>query len=187
MLYTWNTVVGYSNDPDCKKNFLKETRRFLQTIGGHLIEYPLIDLHANKGGIAVSGEIYAKWKIADGKCIEAWMEQSVTRAIGEVLFCARISEYKIEKKGIVRIEKMGMNVYFDPYVTAGQMADKLRGLVNGKGFHLRSTVINPDGSASWNMAYGEDTEIEPNELAQKLGPEFIKEGEPITGTQMGMF
>jgi len=30
------------------------------------------------------------------------------------------------------------------------------------------------------MAYGEDFEIEPDDLAKKLGPEFVKEGEPIT-------
>jgi hypothetical protein len=108
------------------------------------------------------------------------MEQSVMRPPEEVLFCVRISEYKIDEKGIVRIGRMGINVYLDPYVTAEHLADKLRGLVEGKGFHLRSSVIDTDGSACWNMAYGEDFEIEPDDLAQRLGPEFVKEGEPIT-------
>jgi hypothetical protein len=152
----------------------------LQAVSEHLSEHPLIDLHSNMGGIAVSGEIYAKWKIDDTRCIEAWMEQSVMRPPGEILFCARISEYKIDEKGKVGIGRMGTNVYLDPYVTAEHLADKLRGLVEGKGFHLRSSVIDTDGSASWNMAYGEDIEIEPDNLAKRLGPEFVREGTPIT-------
>ena len=181
MLYTWkHRVGGVYDDPDRKKNFHKKTRRFLQAVSEHLSEHPLLDLHSNKGGIAVSGEIYAKWKIDDTRCIEAWMEQSVMRPPEEVLFCVRISEYKIDEKGIVRIGRMGTNVYLDPYVTAEHLAVKLRGLVEGKGFHLRSSVIDTDGSASWNMVYGEDFEIEPDDLAKRLGPEFVKEGEPIT-------
>ena len=108
------------------------------------------------------------------------MEQSAKRPPEEVLFCVRISEYKIDEKGKVGIGRMGTNIYLDPYVTAEHLADKLSGLVEGKGFHLRSTVINPDGSASWDMAYGEDIEIEPDDLAKRLDPEFVKEGVPIT-------
>ena len=181
MLYTWKHRVGVVyDDPDRKKKFHKETRKFLQAVSEHLSEHPLLDLHSNKGGIAVSGEIYAKWKIDDTRCIEAWMEQSVMRPPEQVLFYARISEYKIDEQGKVRIGRMGTNVYLDPYVTAEHLADKLRGLVEGKGFHLRSSVIDTDGSACWNMAYGEDFEIEPDEFAKRLGPGFVKEGEPIT-------
>ncbi|MGB7116277.1 MAG: hypothetical protein WBD56_09030, partial [Anaerolineales bacterium] len=104
MLYTWkHKVGGVYDDPDRKKNFHKETRKFLQAVSEHLSEYPLLDLQSNKGGIAVLGEIYVKWKIDDTRCIEAWMEQSVMRPPEEVLFCVRISEYKIDEKGKVGI------------------------------------------------------------------------------------
>jgi len=58
MLYTWkHKVGGVYDDPDPKNNFHKETRRFLQAVSEHLSEYPLLDLHSNKGGIAVMVKI----------------------------------------------------------------------------------------------------------------------------------
>jgi len=180
----WTEPIGgvfgdskHESDSSVKSRFHKQVVAFIRQVAKQLPEYPLLDIHSNKGGIAVSGEIYFKFKINDTRCIEAWIEEDIFKA-GHIIMIARISEYKIGGK-YVRIGHMGTNIHMDPCVTVERMAAKLRGLVEGKGFDLHTNVVTEgDEQPIWDMRYGVDHDLEPDPVVV-LGPAFTLEGEPI--------
>lgn len=182
--FKWDEPIGGVCDDssrECgsltKDRFHKQVVAFMRQVAKQLPEYPLLDIHSNKAGIAVSGEIYFDFKINDTRCIEAWIEEDIFKA-GHIVMIARISEYKIEGKHVI-IGRRGTNVWMDPCTTVERMAAKLRGLVEGKGFNLHtSAMTDGDQQPIWDMRYGTDHDLEPDPVVV-LGPAFTIEGEPI--------
>lgn len=155
-------------NPAClrKEDFLGDARRLLRQVAKALETAGLhtLDIHTNRGGAAVSGEVIGRFALDEVNCLEVFIGASVVgRARSDrITIMARVSAYKTEKRGKknrIRIGEMGTNIWLNPNVHAGQLAQKLIEVAQGKGYVKQSNVVSPQGCMIEDFAYGVDESL----------------------------
>lgn len=155
-------------NPAClrKDDFLRDAHRLLRQAAKILEAAGLhtLDIHTNRGGAAVSGEVIGRFALDEANCLEVFLGASVVGRVrpDRVTVMARVSAYKTEtrgKKDRIRIGEMGTNIWLDPNVHSGQLAQKLLEVAQGKGFVKQSNVVSPQGVMIADFAYGVDESL----------------------------
>lgn len=141
------------------RRLLRQTAQALETAGLHTLE-----IYTNRGGVAVSGEVIGHFALDEANCLEVFLGASVVGRVrpDAVTIMARVSAYTTEKRGKkdrIRIGQMGTNIWLNPNVHSGQLAQKLIEVAQGRGFVKQSNVVDSQGRMIGDFAYGVDESL----------------------------
>jgi len=127
---------------DGKEQFLKDGKALLTDVGAYLIHHGLdrVEVHANKGGIAVSGEVSAMYWKKDDPTHRVWCEVSTSIVARErkdqACIMARTQEMIAEDRPrpgrVYRYGSTGVNQWLNADLDSLDLADRLLSIFNSR-------------------------------------------------------
>ena len=165
-----------------KEKFLADARRLLKDIGAYLEESGgvLLGITTCKGGDWDNGELFAVYGLSEDRCISLCIDGDPmplwSREIDGVNAFARAGKFvRLEAKRkndpTFQVVEEGMTVWLDPGRNALVLAERLRKIANGKGYIVRSLMMDSRGFMDLSQGFGIDATI------VKPGQDFIPASE----------